>query len=100
MVNWIAGFKEGLTAAILRKYVGWSYERESRIVLLRQAHQYLLFRPEALKGIILGCKVNDETVSRLQDLLDERSSFGYSRPTLYKAIQHETEYRLVIRRTP
>jgi len=100
IVNWFTGFQDGLIPAMQRKHVGWSYEHENRILLIGKAHQYLSFSPEALKGIILGCKVDDETVSKLQDLLEGRSSFGYSRPTLYKAIQHETEYRLVIRRMP
>lgn len=96
-VNWITDAREGLGRAMLRKYVGWSYEKESRIILLGRVRQFLDFRPEALKGIIIGCRAKEDTITSLQALVHERSSAGFPPPTLYRAIQHGTEYKLVIK---
>lgn len=98
VVNWIRGFRDGLKATMLRKHTGWRYEREQRIVLPEAAEQYLGFRAESLKGIIIGCRVKPATLERLHELLAERSSAGFLRPTLYRAFRHESKYRLVIKK--
>ncbi len=97
-VNWITDFREGLIPAMLRKHAGWRYERESRIVYIDQAHVYLPFHPEALKGIIIGCRTGENTIATLHELIAERSSFGFPPPTLYRAVQHESKYKLVIKK--
>ena len=98
VVNWVTEFREGIRDTILRKYIGWKYECESRILLPERARQYVRFRPEALKGIIIGCRAKDATVAKLRALIAERSSLGFRMPTLYRAGLHEAKYKLVIKR--
>ncbi len=97
VVNWLTGSREDLEPVILRKYTGWSYERERRIVVPNAARQFLRFRPEALRGIIIGCRAGDATRVKLSELMAERCSGGIPRPQLYRAVQHESNYKLVIK---
>jgi hypothetical protein len=46
IVNWVTDFNKGVGDTLLRKHSGWSYERESRIILLENARQPYSFRPE------------------------------------------------------
>ena len=96
VVNWIIGSEAGLLPTILRKHTGWSYELESRIVISDGARKYLRFRPEALRGLIFGCRVKDSLIAKVRELLAERSSLGWMLPILYAARQHESRYNLVI----
>ncbi len=96
--NWFKDDKDKYQHAMLRKHVGWSYERESRIVILEEAHQYIRFHPESLRGIIIGCRTGEDTIATLHELIAERSSFGFPPPTLYRAVQHESKYKLVIKK--
>jgi hypothetical protein len=97
VVNWVTGFPEALYEAILRKHYGWSYERETRIVMPDLAKQYLSFRPEALQGIIIGCRAKLPIISKLRELLKERSAVGHPAPRLYRAVKHQSRYKLVIK---
>ena len=94
VVNWIIGSEAGLLPTILRKHTGWSYELESRIVIPDGARKYLRFRPEALRGIIFGCRVKDSLIAKVRELLAERSSLGWMLPILYAARQHESRYNV------
>ena len=76
VVNWVTQFKEGIEAIIERKHIGWSYELERRIIVPEAAHQYLPFRAEALRGIIIGCRASEQSLKKLDELLEERSSHG------------------------
>lgn len=100
IVNWMkeAEFLEGLGVTLERKHTGWKYERETRIIIPNAAHEHLSFHPEALRGIITGCRVPDVTIGCLRELIAERSSARLPVPVLYRAIQHESKYRLVIRK--
>lgn len=98
VLNWITEIPDRLEIVISRKHTGWRYEGEKRLVVLEGSHQYVPFRPEALQGIIIGCRADDGEVSRLRELLAERSALGYPLPTVYRAFKHNTKYRLVIRK--
>lgn len=98
VMNWVK--EKNLMKAALRKYSGWRYEKESRLIVLNKAHSFVSFRPEALKGIILGCRAKPETIERLIDLIEERSSAGFARPKLYRAVRHASEYKLIIKSLP
>jgi hypothetical protein len=97
IVNWFGDFSKDIIPTILRKYKGWEYERERRLVVPERAHQFLSFRPEAVQGIIVGCRAKDETITTLRNLISERTSLHLPKPRLYRAVRHESEYRLVIK---
>ena len=96
VVNWTTDREAGMQAIIERKHIGWKYERERRLVVPETSRQYVSFRPEALRAIIVGCRAKDATIAVLRDLFAERSSFSFPRPTLYRAVQHESKYKLLI----
>ena len=95
--NW-ASEDDRMMTVLLRKYVGWVYEKEQRIIVQQSAGQFIDFRPPALSGIIIGCGTSDSTVKQLRDLLTERSSRGFPLPKLYRAFKHESKYGLVIKK--
>jgi len=97
VVNWIKDFYDGVERIIGTKYRTWSYERETRILIWNAAHTYFSWRPDALQVIIIGCRTKDNTLQKLQPLLAERESAGLPMPMLYRAVQHESTYRLVLR---
>ena len=98
VINWITNFQRDLFSSVLRKQKGWEYEQESRIIIPGAAHHYLPFQPEALSAIILGCRVNEATLTKLRELLVERSSRGFPPPVIYRAAKHDSRYKLVITR--
>ncbi len=100
VVNWVTEFSKGLIPAMLRKHVGWRYERENRLVHIRQARKYIPFKPNALKGVIIGCEAKEGTIEALMGLLKERLSYGYKEPRIYRALKHETRYKLQIWQNP
>lgn len=99
-VNWLNKFEKSLQAVMLRKHPNWAYEDERRIVIPGGARRQHPFRPEALTGIILGCRSDDAVVAKLKDLLDERTAAGLPMPNIYRAQVHRNQYRLVIKKKP
>ena len=97
-VNWIKEYEKSLRVVLTRKHPNWAYEKERRIVIPGGAGCQHPFRPEALTGIILGCRADDAVVAKLNDLLDERTAAGLPMPRIYQARVHGSQYRLVIRR--
>ena len=100
VVNWVTGFEERLLPTILRKHIRWKYEFERRIAIPGNARRYLLFRPEALRAIIVGCRAKEPVVAKLHELLAERSSLRLPHPVIYSASKHDSRYRLIFRRSP
>ena len=98
VVNWTTEREAGMQAILERKHIGWKYERERRIVVPETSRQYIPFRPEALRAIIIGCRADGANIEQLRQLLTERSSRGLRMPTLYRAFQHESKYRLIIKK--
>jgi Protein of unknown function (DUF2971) len=96
VVNWTTEREAGMQAILERKHIGWKYERERRVVVPEKSRQYISFRPEALRAIIIGCRAKDATISVLLDLIAERSSFSFPTPKLYRAVKHESKYKLLI----
>jgi hypothetical protein len=93
VVNWITGFGGSIAKTLLRKSVGWSYERERRIVVLEMARQSYEFLPEALTSIIIGCRADEKPIF---ELLDQRQSKGLPSPRLYRSVQHDRKYKLIL----
>jgi DNA-binding phage protein len=95
-VNWVTDFHESLGKVILRKHRGWAYEQEQRLMRPNNAHKYLQFGPDALVGVILGCRATAQHRGTIESLLNERAGLGMPSVRLYIALQHESEYRLVV----
>ena len=100
VIKWTTAAEAGIKAVIETKHRRWKYERETRIIILESSHQYRPFDPQALRGIIIGCRAQPETIQQLRQLLAERSSKGLSLPTLYRAFKHPSKYKLVIKKEP
>ena len=95
-VNSIKDFQDFLSKMLLRKHEGWSYEREHRIVRPGEAHSYLRFDPQALVGIIFGCRSTAAGRRVIESLLEERDRAGMPRVCLLAAQKHRSKYRLVV----
>jgi len=95
-IDWVNKFEDTLMAVVLRKHPGWAYERERRIVLPSSARTQLPFRPEALAGIVFGCRVEDPTRKLVFQLLEERRRIGAPRVSLYAASKHPSEFHLCV----
>jgi hypothetical protein len=93
-----ANLPDALYTVLTRKHSGWSYEKEWRIVHLAGANTLLQFRPEALVGVILGCRAPVQLRSILEGVLEERKAAGLPAVKIYKAEQHPRAYKLVIKR--
>ena len=100
ILSWVGINNDGesVTTVLLRKFKGWAYEEEHRIVIPESAGKYLAFRPVALTGIIIGCRAAKDTVECLNDLLAERSAAGLPLLKTYRASKHSSKYRLILKR--
>ena len=101
VVNWVKDFdKGGPLHIVLRKHNGWEYEKEQRIIKFKKANTRVKFLPEALRAIIRGCRVNENTLENLKTLLGERAAAKMPRTTIYQCSQHESRYELIIWKSP
>jgi hypothetical protein len=98
VVNWIVDFYDDIEQLLLAKHPNWEYEQERRITSIDNANRYLQLRPDALTGIILGCRIQEPQMQFIDKLLAERRDLGAPPVATYVATQHKTKYRLVIRR--
>jgi hypothetical protein len=89
-VNWVEETAEQLKVSLLRKYEGWRYENEWRIVIPDGAHKRERFRPEALTGLIAGCRAPEGIRALARNLASERQQRGFPRLQLYFATQHSS----------
>jgi Protein of unknown function (DUF2971) len=96
VVNWIG--PDAIVDMLFRKHPDWSYERESRLLLMGQASHYLHLRPEAVRGIVFGCRATDTERAIVAELLAMRASRGHPAVCVYDATRHPSKYRLIIRR--
>jgi hypothetical protein len=98
VVNWIVGFYEDVKHILLAKHPCWAYEGERRITSIDNADRYVQLRPDALTGIIFGCRIERPQMDLIDKLLADRKALGAPPVKTYLAEQHKTQYRLVIRR--
>jgi hypothetical protein len=99
VVNYILDFYDGIIPLLLSKHAGWSYEEELRITAIDQADRYIQFRPDALSGIIFGCRVDPNGQELVLDLLRQRKTAGMPPVRLFEMVQHPTKYALRVRRS-
>lgn len=98
VIDWVTNFEESLGEVMRQKHEGWTYERESRIIRPGEARKKLKFDSDAVTRIIVGCRASEKTKQVVHKLVAERTASGLSKLTVYEAQQHESRYRLVIRR--
>ena len=98
VVNWIVNFHSDVEQLLLAKHPCWGYEQERRITSIDNANRYLQLRPDALTGIIFGCRTQKPQMDLIDRLLAERAALGAPAVKTYVVAQHPTKYRLVIRR--
>lgn len=97
VLNWV-NEQEKIVDVLLRKFIGWKYEEEQRIIIPELAGKFIGFRSVALTGIIIGCSASNETVDRLNEIIGERISQGLAAPKLYRAFKDDGKFRLIIKR--
>jgi hypothetical protein len=95
--NWIKE-RENIMPILLRKYAGWKYEDELRIILPEQARQFIGFRPVALSRVIIGCSTTYSSTDRLKEILRERKALSWPIPKLYRVFRHPNKFRLCIKK--
>jgi hypothetical protein len=89
-------FQQDLEKVLWTKHKGWEYEQEFRIFVVDGAATYLPFKPEALTGLIFGCRADMELKKRVLTVLEQGASIGHSPLTIYRAVKHAKEYKVTI----
>ena len=74
------------------KAKGWKYEEEWRLFNTLKGPGVYTFPPEALTGVIFGCRITSENKTKIINWCRQRNP----RPQLYNAVPKETEYGLDI----
>lgn len=87
-----------LAKIMLRKSKDWEYEKEWRLLVINAASTYIKFKPEALTGIIFGCRTDEKTRARIEKFLSNRQDKNLPIPKLYQAKQHQSQFKIVIER--
>ena len=64
------------------------------------ARQYLKIDPQAVVGIILGCRITAAAREVVEAVLNERQEAGMPQVRIYEARKHERKYELVVHRAP
>jgi len=95
-INWYVDLQPQLREALLRKHVGWKYEGERRIVLPNGAHSQILFRPEALRSVILGSRASPDLVDCVREIVRERASRNMPKICVLRAREDGSRYALRI----
>ena len=99
-VDWAneESIKNNLRKVLVQKSAPWVYEAEYRIALIGRANSVHQFRPKALTGIILGCKVTPESEDAIVSSCVRRRLAGMPPVKIYRAKMSQTAYKLVISR--
>lgn len=83
---------------LYRKSTAWRYEHEYRRLMEGKANQLVAFRPAALTGLILGVRCTAKPLDLVMDLLQQRAALGLPPLRIFRALRHDSAYRLVIER--
>jgi hypothetical protein len=95
-VNYVNNPEESLYLPLVRKYKGWEYEKEWRLLHITGARMYFPFAPAGLRRVIFGCRASADVYAAVESLLDERKAKGHPTVKLFRAVQHPTEYKLLL----
>ncbi len=99
--NWYTGEPEQMRGVLLNKFEGWKYEKERRIIRNLDAHKHIHFKPEAITSIIIGCRSDTDLRDKIWQVLAKRDNLGLQKMQFYKAVKHDSDYKLrILRLTP
>lgn len=94
-INWTEDSASQLEAVILGKSVQWAYEKERRFFTPNHSNFLHAVNPNAIAGVILGCRATPESKIFINDLNAERVTNGHSPFKVYQAVQSGNEYKLL-----
>ena len=92
-VNFIEPLEPKIVDALLTKAKGWEYEEEWRIFDHEKGPGTQTYPPEALKSVILGCRISPENRIRITQWCRARNP----QPTIYWAEEKDREFGLDIK---
>jgi len=94
--NWSGNRLDDMTNVCMNKHKGWSYEKEWRMVIPDGARTYHQFRPEAISGLIFGCRTEDKFKNRVLNILQNRANSNLPPLNINCAVMHNKKYELKI----
>lgn len=94
--NWFGQIEEQLMQIVLQKHPAWRYENEHRIVKIGNARTYLDLNPEALTGVICGCRIDSALKSKVLKVLRARKKAKLPDVQVYQASKHGAAYKLLV----
>lgn len=77
----------------LTKYIGWSYEKEWRIIDHQDGPGLREYPPELLRGVIFGLRMPAADRAKISSWLEKR---GHP-VRLFETVQHERQFAIVVR---
>ena len=98
IINWVNETDKEIRKGFLNKFEDWAYESEWRIVHVVGANSYIDFKPEALTGVVFGCKSDNNIKGVINQLLTERKNKNMPSVKIYNAFMHDSKYKIVIKR--
>ena len=97
-INWANETEGEVRKAFLNKYETWKYENEWRIIHVFGANIYIDFKPEALTGLVFGCKADNNVKDAVSKLLAERTQKDMPSVNTYNAYMDDSKYKLAIKK--
>lgn len=80
----------------LRKYTGWSYEKEWRLIDPTKGAGWLEYPPELLKGVIFGVRMPEDKKVKIREWVGLR---GHA-VQFYQAVQNDQRYAIEVQEIP
>jgi len=96
VVDYVNDFERDVLTPLVRKHKGWGYENEWRILHITGVGTYLPFSADSLRRVIFGCRARTEVYGAVEALLAERAARGRAPVKLFRAVQHPTDYKLLL----
>jgi hypothetical protein len=97
-LDYIEMTNDQIKVVLLRKHEGWEYEREWRMIVSNGVNTYLKFKPQAVTGLIFGCRADQELKKKMLNILESRASKSLSPLRVYSAVKHDREYKVAIQK--
>ena len=96
-LNWTTDDAEENLKSARAKAKIWSYEKECRLIKPEFAKSTIKINPQAVTGVILGCRIDAEAREIIGSLLDERRRSNLPDCVVWEAkmILGQSELRIV-----